>query len=128
MGGWTEEWSHWINLSLTYTYTCVCAQTHTLVDNPESPHTRAGVLLPIWYKHRLAGLHTAAFTGHGWMGVPSLSVQHRADMQAVASVANRSQRALWPRLPVGSAGSRMMGLGWRSCRLRKSLTVWSSLS
>lgn len=50
-----------INLSLTYTYTCVCAQTHTLVDNPESPHTRAGVLLPIWYKHRLAGLHTAAW-------------------------------------------------------------------
>lgn len=60
----------------------------------------------------LSGLHTEAFTSHGLMGVPSLSMQHRADVQAAASWASRSQRALRPRLPVGSAGSRMMGLGF----------------
>lgn len=54
------------------------------------------------------------FTGHGWMGVPSRPMQHRADIQATASLASRSQRALWPRLPVGSAGSRMMGLQFPS--------------
>lgn len=53
-------------------------------------------------------------TGHGWMGVPSLPMQHREDVQAAASLASRSQRALGPRLPVGSAGSRMMGLQFPS--------------
>ena len=54
------------------------------------------------------------FTGHGRMGVPSLPMQHGEDMQAAASSASRSQRALWPRMPVGSAGSRMMGLQFPS--------------